>query len=101
MILPVDWTITQDDLAAPGNRLRVDDLAALGRNPDRRHARRARRAAGPVQTTTVDPRVWATARELADGDMRRVRVLGPACVVVFNFAATSTDYPAPTDPAGE
>lgn len=37
-----------------------------------------------VVHVVVDPRVWATARRLAEGDMRRVEIVDATTVVVHN-----------------
>jgi len=46
-----------------------------------------RRAAGrrhAVEVVTVDPRVWRTALELADGDALRIQVIHAEDVIVHN-----------------
>lgn len=37
-----------------------------------------------VTSVMVDPNVWSTAKRLADGDLHRIRVVGPTEVVVAN-----------------
>ena len=50
---------------------------AAGRNP-----RKPRPRSGPVSSSTVDPRVWATALDLAQDDRRLIRILSATTVVV-------------------
>jgi hypothetical protein len=59
---------------------RVTDTAAAARMP--RQPRRARSNA--VTLITVDRRVWVTARELCEGDTRRIQILDAETVIVWN-----------------
>jgi hypothetical protein len=49
-----------------------------------RKRRQQRRAAAPVKVTRVHPDALALAVELADGDIRRVRVVDARTVLVRN-----------------
>lgn len=44
----------------------------------------ARRPSFRVEVTKVDPRVWALAKELAEGDMSRIVVESETSVLVVN-----------------
>jgi hypothetical protein len=49
-----------------------------------RKRRPQRRPAEPVEVTRVHPDAWALAVELADGDIRRLRVIDARTVLIRN-----------------
>lgn len=68
---------------------RVTQLAAA-RKP-RRQARRN----GEVTSIKPDPRVWKQALRLADGDVRRLKVVSPTEVVVLNIPGAKLPQRSP------
>lgn len=72
---------------APWTVAAADDLAAAGRRALRREPRRGPAAVAAQAVYAVPTEVLAAARDLAGGDLSRVRLGADGSAVVFNSPA--------------